>query len=228
AEGEEVRGRLAEPGQPGPLATVTVQRPDVAVAWTSDGGGIVRQTLRRQSSPAPRILFVVIDGSAAMAGSAPALEATLRALPRGMQLAVLVSGDRTLDVLGGIRRFDAQERAAFSLRRVDFEGGVDSLPALLAAWAGAAPLGGAVLWIHGPQPVLLGPAEELRQRLERRAGGPLLYTYAAAAGENRLLASLADAPGVQAVPRLHPGHEDLARFIGELGGTHQRLVPVRE
>jgi hypothetical protein len=80
------------------------------------------------------------------------------------------------------------------------------LPALTAAWdlAAAAP-DSAVLWIHGPQSVLLDAGDGLRQRMERRKNGPRIYTYAAIGGENRLLASLADLPNFKAVPRFTPG-----------------------
>jgi hypothetical protein len=114
------------------------------------------------------------------------------------------------------------------LREIDFAGGTDSLPALAAAWdlAEAAPRG-AVLWIHGPQSMLVGPTSELRQRLERRRGGPTLYTYAAIGGENRLLAELADLPNVKAVPRYRPGDADLRAFVGAVVGAQPGIAPVR-
>jgi hypothetical protein len=116
------------------------------------------------------------------------------------------------------------------LSGVRFAGGTDAAPALAAAWdlAAAAP-GGAVLWIHGPQPVLLASPEELRQRVERRSDAPPVYTYAAVAGENRLLAALADLPALEVVPRFTPGGEaaDLERFLRQLGGTGERIVATR-
>ena len=84
-----------------------------------------------------------------------------------------------------------------------------------------------MLWIHGPQPVLLAPTDELRQRMERRKDGPVIYTYAAIGGENRLLASLGDLPNFKAVPRYLPGNADLESFLRGLGGGAERIVAVR-
>jgi hypothetical protein len=156
------------------------------------------------------------------------VEAGLRALPDGLPVAVLVAGDQTLDLLGGVIPFSGQARA-LTLRGVEFEGGADSVPALLEAWDRAASTpGGAVLWIHGPQALLPGAAEELGQRLERRAQGPVLYSYAAVAGENRLLGRLAASGNVRAVPRLHQGPGDLVAFATGLSGREQRLMAIRE
>ena len=96
----------------------------------------------------------------------------------------------------------------------DFAGGTDSLPALVAAWdLAAAEPGSVVLWIHGPQPVLLASPEPLRQRIERRRDGPPIYAFAAVGGENLVLTSLSDAAGAHTVPRLSAGADDLAQFL---------------
>jgi hypothetical protein len=229
AGGEEIRGRLAEPASPGPLAAVTVQRPAGAVrAWTADRAAdgapaspdaIVRQILRPEPLPRPSRLVVVVDGSGAMAGAAKAVAAALRALPASVPAVLLVAGDEPQSLAGA---------PSDRLADVHFDGGIDSVPALDAAWdlAAAAP-GGAVLWIHGPQPLLLASPEELRQRVERRRDGPAVYTYAATGGENRLLASLADLPGLEPVARFTTGAADLATFLRALGGAEQRIVAVR-
>jgi len=84
-----------------------------------------------------------------------------------------------------------------------------------------------VLWIHGPQAMLLGTTDELRQRMERRRDGPVVHTYAAIGGENRLLAGLADLPSFRAVPRYLPGNADLRSFVAELVGARERIVAAR-
>jgi hypothetical protein len=207
-EGEEIRGRLAEPARPAPIAALAVQRPDVA-SWTRDHGAIVRQTWRSAPLPRPARLVVVIDGSAAMERSVPAVTAALAGLAKRMPVTVLVAGDQVTEGLG----------------RARFEGGTESAPALIAAWdRAAAQPGSAVLWIHGPQALVLTGAAELEQRLERSTDGPPLYTYAAAPGENRLLATLWT--HVRPVPRLQAG--DLEAFLGGLAGDRSPLVAVRE
>jgi hypothetical protein len=143
-------------------------------------------------------------------------------------LAITVAGDDVVDLLGGVVAKADRDDLVKRVRAIDFAGGTDSLPALAAAWdlAAEAP-GGTVLWIHGPQPVLLAPAEELRQRMQRRKNGPVIHTYAAIGGENRLLAALADLPNFEAVPRYLPGTGDLESFLRELGGGQERIVAVR-
>jgi hypothetical protein len=62
------------------------------------------------------------------------------------------------------------------LRTHTAKGGRDNVPALLAAWDFAAEEpGGAIVWIHGPQPVLLTGTEALLQRTERDRHRPVIY-----------------------------------------------------
>jgi hypothetical protein len=63
--------------------------------------------------------------------------------------------------------------------------------------------------------------------MERRTDGPIVYTYAAVGGENRLLAGLADLPNFRAVPRYLPGHADLPPFVAALAGRSPRVVAIR-
>jgi hypothetical protein len=235
--GEEVRGQLAEPTSPAPFAAVTIQGPATLMqAWTPERAGkdaasrnaIVWQTLQAVTAQPPSRLIVVLDGGAAMKTAAPVLGAALRALPAGVPLAIEIAGDDVADLLGGVVAGADREALAARLGAIDFAGGTDSLPALAAAWdlAAAAPRG-AVLWIHGPQAMVLAPPDELRQRMERRKDGPTIYTYAAIGGENRLLSSLGDLPGFKAVPRYLPGAADLETFLRGLGGREGRVVAVR-
>jgi len=241
ADGEEVRGKVTEPAVPSPLAAVTVERPAKATyAWTParDAGNvasldaIIWQSLMRLREEKPSRLIVVLDGGAAMKSAGPVIGELLKTVPRGLPIAIEVAGDEVIDLLGGIvpAGDPATEPAnlAARLRAIDFAGGSDSLPALVAGWdlAAAAPRG-AVLWIHGPQSVVLAPTDELRQRMERRKDAPIVYTYAAIGGENRLLAGLADLRNIKSVPRYLPGSADLERFLTDLTGGGDRLVPLR-
>jgi hypothetical protein len=102
------------------------------------------------------------------------------------------------------------------------------VPALVAAWdVAAAEAGSVVLWIHGPQPVLLASPEPLRQRIERRRDGPPIYTFAATGGENLVLAALGDVAGVHTVARLPAGGDDLEQFLRTLDGSGARIVAER-
>jgi hypothetical protein len=237
ADGDEVRGKVPEPATPSPFAAVTVQRSAaVTAAWTPERPGrevssknaIIRQTLQRAPTERPSRLVVVVDAGSAMKTAGQVLANLLGALPAGVPVAIELAGDDVIDLLGGVVPAADADKLATRLRDVDFAGGTDGLPALAAAWdLAAAEPRGAVLWIHGPQSMLLAPADELRQRMERRKDGPTVFTYAAIGGENRLLAALADLPSFKAVPRYLPGTADLERFAHGLGGADGRLVAVR-
>jgi len=219
---------VAEPGSPAPFAHVTVERPAGTpdVAWAPDrtseraasSAAIVRQTLRAQPVPTPSRLVIVVDGSGAMKDAAERVAAALATIPEQLPIAITIAGDDVTPYAG----------QAAALAGADFAGGTDSLPALVAAWdVAAAEAGSVVLWIHGPQPVVLASPEPLRQRIERRPNGPPIYTFAAVGGENRLLAALGDVAGVRTVPRLPAGTPDLEPFLRTLDGHGERIVAER-
>jgi len=219
---------VAEPDSPAPFAHVTVERPAGTpdIAWAPDRtpagpaspAAIVRQTLRTQPIPAPSRLVIVIDGSAAMADAAAPIAAALAAIPSAVPVALTIAGDDIVDY--------ASPAAAFA--GADFAGGSDSLPALVAAWdVAAAQPGSVVLWIHGPQPMLLASPEPLRQRIERRRDGPPIYAFAAVGGENLVLTSLSDVAGAHIVPRSSAGAEGLHAFLRTLDGSSARIVADR-
>ena len=76
-----------------------------------------------------------------------------------------------------------------------------------------------VVWIHGPQPVLLDTAEELRQRLERRGGHPSLCEIQTQAGPNRVAEKLDGLQSVMAAPRLGKLSDDLSPWVTEPTST---------
>src|SRR5262249_54474415 len=217
------------------------ERPATATyAWTparaardvASSDTIIWQTVMSVRDERPSRLIVVVDGGAAMKSTGPVLGQLLKTVPRGLPIAIEVAGDDVVDLLGGVvpagDPATAPASLAARLSAIDFAGGADSLPALVAAWdlAAAAP-GSAVLWIHGPQSMLVAPTDDLRQRMERRKDAPTIYTYAAIGGENRLLASLADLRNFRAVPRYLPGSADLQRFLTDRIGGWDRFGAYR-
>ena len=58
-----------------------------------------------------------------------------------------------------------------------------------------------VVWVHGPQPFPLGSTDALRQRLERRRDGPLIYDLQVVPGPDRIAERLAGTANIVAVPR---------------------------
>jgi hypothetical protein len=85
-----------------------------------------------------------------------------------------------------------------------------------------------VLWVHGPQPVLLGGVEGLLQRYERRPDGPRLLMTQASVGPNRICEAL-DVPGPFAtLPREGALGDDLGRLFHGWSAGAQTLAVVRE
>jgi hypothetical protein len=104
-----------------------------------------------------------------------------------------------------------------------FAGGADNVEALLAAQEETASLtDAAIVWIHGPQPVMLSSPEPLRQFWTRRPGSARLYSIQVLPGPNRVLAAL---DGLAEVRSLAVDADDLLR---EFTSPLDEWVAVRE
>jgi hypothetical protein len=86
---------------------------------------------------------------------------------------------------------------------------------------------GAVVWVHGPQPLLLRPVEELRQRWERRPEGPALYSIQTEAGPDRVGERLDGVAAVETVARTARLQADLENLFARLAGRKKQLRLVR-
>lgn len=148
----------------------------------TDDAFVIRQRLQSVQVSKPSRLVIVIDGSRKLAPHADSLKQTLSTLPGNVN--VYFAGDES-------KSWNGAGSLSTWLETQDYKGGRDNIPALSKAWdeAASAP-GSALLWIHGPQPVLLSPTDGLEQRFERGANKPSLYTLAVAPGPNRLLEKL--------------------------------------
>ncbi len=106
-----------------------------------------------------------------------------------------------------------------NLRDIIPTGAQDNLPALVHGWdLAAANPGNVLLWIHGPQPVLLGSAEGLRQRLERNLGVVRVLDFQTGNGPNRILEKL-DGMRVQTVARAGDVADDLKTLFASVSTT---------
>jgi hypothetical protein len=130
---------------------------------------------------------------------------------------------------------------ASRLRELRGVGGADSVPALQLAYDAASGTtsgiasdtasqhrDAAILWIHGPQPVLLEPSGRLMNNWRRRAGYPLLYTLSVKAGKNRLREALDDLPETRPLQRLGGLQEDLGRLLETLRHPSANVAVLRE
>jgi hypothetical protein len=109
----------------------------------------VVQKLERISAPAPKSLVVVVDGSLTMNKYADELSRALKLLPANVPASLIVASDDA-------QRIEAikLDRNADQLSKVKFVGGQDNLRAVVkAAELAGETKGGAVLWVHGPQPI---------------------------------------------------------------------------
>lgn len=206
-----LRGELADE-QLGTLASLIDLPRDAQLrtTWSPDAaagpGVVITQRLQEHAVVAPRRLALVIDGSQALAPLAGDIAGALDKVPAGIELAVFVASDSGQALAGST----SPVAAAKQLRRMDFVGGQDNLDALGKAWDWAAETpDSALLWIHGPQPVVLGSVEPLLQRNQRAPGQVRFYPLEAVAGPNEVLEALDGFAGM--VPEIRGG-----KLSGEL------------
>ena len=109
----------------------------------------VVENVQRVAAPAPRHLVVVVDGSASVKQYAGDLSAALTKLPAGIPTQVIIASQEDENLLKPVSLVKGMEE----LKTAEFAGGQNNLRAVVnaAALAGESD-GGAVLWVHGPQP----------------------------------------------------------------------------
>lgn len=187
-------------------------------AWTDDAvagkGRVVVQSLVEQPTVKPGRVALVVDGSRSLAPLAKDIAAALAQFPAGIELGYFPASDMTPPAPGAM----TPAKAAAAVKALDFTGGQDNLAALENAWdwaAGGSSMGsaGAILWIHGPQPVLLRSIEPLLQRRQRQPGRVRLYPLEAVPGPNKVLEALDNYSFVFPVDRSNALSADLGRQI---------------
>jgi hypothetical protein len=231
-----VRGEFTERELADPSATVrALRRGEVVTVWTTDSrdekGRIVRQTMRETDRSLPRRVVFVVDGSQGMSAHFSAIANAVVKLPDGLQFAVVLAGDEVAELSESARQGNAQtfRAAADELRRSKSGGGQDNVPALVRGWDIAAESqSGVIIWIHGPQPILLENAEQLKQRFERRPGSPALFELQTDAGPNRVVERLDGLGAVKSVARLGTMTDDLNRLVASWGPSAKGIELIRE
>lgn len=210
--------------------------PSITGVWAldrrSESGGLVRQRLVATGPDQPPRLAVVADASIGMDEGLRALAEALEEAPPGGEVRVFAASDLRWPVgvsAGGGSRVAAA--AAQVVRGLETEGGQDSVPALVEAWDWVAESrGGVVLWVHGPQPVLVRGMDGLRQRLEWRNGGsaPRLLGFQVRPGPNRVVEGLDGLAAYGSVPRWGSAEEDLRRLLSSWADRERSWVLRRE
>ena len=109
------------------------------------------ETVERISAAAPTRLMVVIDGSAGTAEYVQQISTALKKLPAGISTEIIIASQEDEKLSKPMSLPDALQL----LKPATFIGGQDNLKSVIdAAEMAGSVEGGAVLWIHGPQPTL--------------------------------------------------------------------------
>ncbi|MGH9938285.1 MAG: VIT domain-containing protein, partial [Blastocatellia bacterium] len=164
----------------------------VAEARTRDPfsktGEVITQRIGPKSSTTPMRAVFVIDGSAAMSDQAASIADALAKMPERGEFALLVASDEVVELAPMQAASSAPAmKAADALKRFDFRGGQDNLPALSRAWEIASQNPDSVIvWVHEPVAMLFGSTDDMRQRWERRPSGAHLFDLQTRKGANAI------------------------------------------
>jgi hypothetical protein len=219
AAASTVRG-LLDDGALARRSIVADRRPDAMASWANDPlepGFDVVESLVPAARPPLGTVVVVLDGSRALSAEAEELRRVLDDPPGGRSPEIVLAGDEIVDLKAG------------DVRAGRFGGGTDNVAALVESWDRvAAEPDALVVWVHGPQPVELGRADELMQRCARRPQGPRLVALAAAPGPNRVLDGLDGCPWTTVAARRGTLAGDLRALLAGGAPSGATLVPRLE
>jgi Vault protein inter-alpha-trypsin domain len=203
----------------------------ISEAWTLDPfsktGEVITQRIAPKSSTAPMRTIFVIDGSAPMRNQAASIAGALAQMPERGEFAIVVASDEVVE-LAPIRPASPENaaKAAEALKRFDFRGGQDNLPALIRAWE-MQTADSVIVWIHEPIPLLLGSVDELRQRWERRPLGAPLIDLQTRPGANLISENLRGIAAVNRITRMGDAPQELRRLFSRFSGGSQQLTATR-
>jgi hypothetical protein len=230
-----LRGTYSDTELSGTMGVVRFARAsEIDEAWTrdtlKDSGKVIRQLIRERETPAASRIILVVDTSLKMKPHVSEIINAVKNLPSDVEVKLILAdgnaaseeGSSQHAITGSVREINRQ------LERASFEGGADNVPALIKAWdvASGNP-GGVIVWVHGPQPILLHPVEELLQRWERRPEGATLYTLQTENGADRIEKELDGIKAVESVARLDGLQFDLERLFVQLVRQRKFIEFVR-
>jgi Vault protein inter-alpha-trypsin domain len=151
--------------------------------------------------PAMEKIIVVVDGSKALGEHR---EWIARAL-KEKSVSILLANEYATKI------------SADEIAKHDFRGGCDNEPALYEALRQAKEsANAAVVWLHGPQPVLLCQSERLLQLLERGSNRPKFFALPVVDGANRLFEALGRSGMMSSAPSDAGSEAGLAAWMDRL------------
>lgn len=203
-------------------ASVTLNRSGAKEMWTRDphnAGFVISQSVTEHSPAYLRRIVLVVDTSKGMQYFSDDIQRAIALLPADFDVKVVLADG----LFEGVT-----SNANMTLNFAKFEGGADNAPALLKAWDLAAEKAGnnAIVWIHSPQPMLLSPVGELRQRWQRPYG-PKLYSVQTTSGSDEIEKRLDGIDEVKPVARTGLLENDLGNLFAQLTGRVKKLEFVR-
>ncbi len=228
-----LRGQLRDHELSDPTSTLRTRRPATSNStWSSDTRSgtnqIIHQAIVEKPVLPPDRVIVVVDGTKGIEASSTAIGAALGRLPTNVDFSLLLARDGCEELVP-LQKGSAELYRKMATRKFQGEGGHDNVPALLRAWdLAAGGQAGVVLWIHGPQPILLEAAEELRQRFDRSSKPPLLLEAQTSPGPNRVLEKLDGIKSVGSLQRQGTLQADLERLFDGWSGKVGKFEFVRE
>ncbi len=188
---------------------------------------VIDQEVKSEKIPRAERVVVVVDGSLGMKPHHEAVEAALSALPIDSRAAVIVASENAVGDVDALTTVtDATlEQLRKVVAGVSFEGGQDNVPALERA---IALLGmgedGLLVWVHGPQPLIMKPLDGLLQGSERSAKPPAVYELQVTPGRDGIVPEWDRVSNIRSVPRSATPGDDLKAFLATLDGNHTRLA----
>ncbi|HEV2667867.1 MAG TPA: VIT domain-containing protein, partial [Blastocatellia bacterium] len=229
-----VRGALSRAEMANAFPAVRAARSAlVSEAWTRDPfsktGELITQRIEPKSSTTPMRAVFVIDGSAPMRDQAAPIADALAKMPERGEFAMVVASDEVVELapMRPATQANAAEVAG-ALKRFDFRGGQDNLPALSQAWEIASQNPESVIvWIHEPVPVLFGSVDELRQRWERRPTGGRLFDLQTRRGANLITENLSGLAAVNRIMRMGDAPQEMRRLFSRFSGGSQQFTVTR-
>jgi len=228
-----LRGELTDPALS--VQTIGIKR-DASVREVcardtfSSPTTFVCQKLVEVPATPPQRVVLVIDGSTGMEQVYPAIANSVPKIPAGIAIEAFIAGDTVSVVRPANIKADVDFPATLAehISNIKAVGGQDNLLALEQAWDAAAETKNSViLWIHGPQPILLSSIEPLRQRYQRRMSGPVLLALQTEPGPNRILEQLSDISSVKSVALVASLSETLDRLLRSWRPDSKVLVAQR-
>ena len=214
ADGTQViSGKLNQADISTAAFTVKLDQPvefkPIAVFDNFAHNGVIIEELKTRSTSAPKHLVVVVDSSQAMKEHLDKIVTSLDKIDKNIKTSIMLAGDSEAGEVYPLK--DGLKK----LKENNFGGGQDNLFALVKAseLAGESS-GGAVLWIHGPQPgynneiYIMSPYAHTPSFFEMALDDCLTNT-------NEFFKNHHDVGPFAAVPRTGPLSDDLDSFLSK-------------